>query len=244
MNKLSALALTVVASLAAAACTIVTQPGPGAQQPATATEQPAAAQPTATAPAANPRGRIISVGRTPPSVQPVGTTAPATPGKLTGANMFGAQAGSPNALKGEIFWINPGTTSLPDLDKMTPAATMFAEVINSPPREFTEGFPGVDPKRVEWFAIRFTGQFNVAAAGDYTFKLHSKDGAKVYVDNQLIVDNDGQHGSPVAKSGPVKLSAGQHALRVDYFKGAKGVAALQLMVIGADKLERPWLPSF
>ena len=248
--------LVSLASLGIAACTIVTHPAPGTPQAATASTETAqaatataAATATSTATATttatgkvNPR---LVMGRRVAPVGPIGTVPPNTTTKnMTGSNMFGAQTGSPTALKGDVYWIPQGTTTMPDFDKLTPATTLYAEVLNAPKREFTEGFPGVDDKRLEWFGIRFAGQFVVAAAGDYTFKIFSKDGTKVYVDNALVLDNDGVQGSPVEKSGPVKLAAGQHSLKVDYFMAGKGHAALQLFVIGADKVEKPWLPAF
>jgi hypothetical protein len=250
MKTLSRVGWVVVSVVAVAlgACTIRTLPADGTPQTptaqATATATPAATT-TATATAtATSTGKVVPKLSQFTRVGPgVASAQPAT-GKMTGSNMFGAQSGTPTALKGDVYWLPQSTTKLPDFDKLTPATTLWAEVLNAPKREFTEGFPGVDAKRLEYFGIRYTGQFVVAAAGDYTFKVFSKDGTKVYVDNALVLDNDGVLGSPVDKSGPVKLTAGQHSLRVDYFMAGKGQAALQLFVTGADKQEKPWLPAF
>lgn len=235
---------TVVTSLGAltlAACTIIT--APRAQTPPPATTAAPAATPAPTQPAATTQpagpGRIITLpGRNPGTVPPATTVKP-----MTGSNMFGAQAGSPTALKGMVYWIPADTKTMPDLDKLSPVTSLYSEVLNAPARDFKEGFPGVDANKVEFFAIRYTGQFVVAAAGDYAFRIVAKDGAKVFVDNSLAVDNDGLHG-PQSKTATVKLTAGTHALRVDYFQGPKFQAALQLFVTGPDGKEKPWMPAF
>jgi hypothetical protein len=66
-----------------------------------------------------------------------------------------------------------------------------------------------------------------AADGNYQFKLNSDDGAKLYIDGQLVIDNDGQH-APTAKEASVYLTAGEHALTIDYFQGPRYQIALEL----------------
>ena len=49
------------------------------------------------------------------------------------------------------------------------------------------------------FAVRYTGEFDVARAGSHTFHLTSDDGSRLYIDGQLVIDNDGmqrQRGKP------------------------------------------------
>jgi len=50
--------------------------------------------------------------------------------------------------------------------------------------------------------------------------LYSDDGSRVFVDGQLVVDNDGrsEDGSAKRKTGAITLSAGYHDLRVEYFQ--------------------------
>ncbi len=55
-----------------------------------------------------------------------------------------------------------------------------------------QGFPGID-NRFEWFAIDYTGNFWIARGGKYKFALNSDDGSKLYIDDTLVIDNDGQH---------------------------------------------------
>lgn len=50
----------------------------------------------------------------------------------------------------------------------------------------------------------------------YTLALRSDDGSRLFVDGQLLVDNDGLHGA-LEESAQVALAAGPHQLRVEWF---------------------------
>lgn len=78
--------------------------------------------------------------------------------------------------------------------------------------------------RSEQYAINYTGFIDVPTDGFYTFYTTSDDGSKLYIDNVLIVDNDGLHGWG-EKSGKIGLKAGKHAITVDFFQatGEKGI---------------------
>ena len=62
-------------------------------------------------------------------------------------------------------------------------------------------------ERFEWFAIDCSGKFWIERPGLYRFRLVSDDGATLYVDGQLIIDNDEVH-STVARIGSIRLSGG------------------------------------
>src|SRR4029079_13633502 len=51
------------------------------------------------------------------------------------------------------------------------------------------------PKRADdGFALKLTGIIEVPRAGKYTFRVASDDGSRVYLDGQLLIENDGVHG--------------------------------------------------
>jgi hypothetical protein len=148
--------------------------------------------------------------------------------------VFGTTVVIPSGLRGLIYHIGHFTRKLPEFEKLKPAGPpIYTSSLNLPPQSFSEGFPGVT-KRNEWFAIDYTGKFWIAAPGLYTFSLLSDDGAKLYIDDQVIIDNDGLH-PPQEKTGPVELSAGLHGIRVSYFQGPKFQVALVLKVAGASQ---------
>jgi len=84
-------------------------------------------------------------------------------------------------------------------------------------------------KRYEWFAIEYTGRFWINKPGRYRFVLTSDDGSRLYIDDRLLIDNDGVH-SPVAKTATAVLSQGIHRLRLPYFQGPRFQVALMLEV--------------
>src|SRR5690606_4578320 len=116
---------------------------------------------------------------------------------------FGGPSG---AFRAEVCFIPETTTSLHEVQGCPSEVTFFTNELNVSPRSFTEGFPGVTT-RTEWFAIHYHGSFVVRAGDHYTFRLVSDDGALLYIDGYLIVDNDGQH-PPAAKEATVPLAAG------------------------------------
>ena len=82
-------------------------------------------------------------------------------------------------------------------------------------------------KRVENVGLRFDGLLNIVSAGKYMFYTSSDDGSRLYLDDRLVVDNDGHHAT-VEKSGVIELTPGTHPIRVSYFNndGARELKVL------------------
>ncbi|MEO1529034.1 MAG: family 16 glycoside hydrolase [Planctomycetota bacterium] len=78
-------------------------------------------------------------------------------------------------------------------------------------------------KRDTAVVLRFFGELPIKTAGTYRFALRSDDGSKLYIDNKLIVDNDGVHGE-VTKEGKAQLESGVHMVRVEWFEKDGGEA--------------------
>lgn len=72
------------------------------------------------------------------------------------------------------------------------------------------------------FGVVFTGKLTAPKEGEYRFHLASDDGARLSVDGRKVVDNDGIHPSSPIRVGRVKLNAGPHEVRVDYFQAGGG----------------------
>src|SRR5439155_11354684 len=75
------------------------------------------------------------------------------------------------------------------------------------------------------FAARWTGMIEIATPGPTTFTALSDDGMRLYVDNILVLNNDGPHGVGPA-SGTINLAGGLHDVRVEYTQGGGGNQAL------------------
>jgi hypothetical protein len=143
-----------------------------------------------------------------------------------------------NVLEGRIFQLEAGTSELPqNMHKdYKSLITLFTRKIDIPTRSFTEGFPGLQ-NVFEWFGVQYRGSIAVRNAGTYTFRLLSDDGSKLFVDSNLVIDNDGVH-QPRFKSGEIYLSPGTYPIRLDYFQGPKVQIALQLFVAKPGEAER------
>jgi len=71
------------------------------------------------------------------------------------------------------------------------------------------------------------GWLVVRQPGPYRLRLTSDDGARVSLDERLVVDHDGRHGATAVESGALALEAGAHALLVEHFDSG-GARALRL----------------
>jgi alpha-L-rhamnosidase len=80
------------------------------------------------------------------------------------------------------------------------------------------------------FALVFEGKIQITKSGQYTFYTLSNDGSCLYLDNQLVVNNDGGHG-PLEKSGQIFLNAGLYPIKVTYFQAGGGLS-LQVSYAG------------
>ncbi len=80
---------------------------------------------------------------------------------------------------------------------------------------------------------RYSGYLSVARDDVYEFSLTSDDGARLSIGRQLVVDNDGLHGS-LEKRGRIALAAGAHPITVEYFNKTGGaVLDVTMAPIGA-----------
>jgi len=146
--------------------------------------------------------------------------------------VFGTTVVIPSGLCGSVYHIRHNSKHLPDFAKMKPLGTIYTTSLNVPERSFSAGFPGITD-RFEWFAIDYKGRFWIENPGEYYFELTSDDGSKLYIDDRLVIDNDGQH-PPVTKDATVDLSGGIHRIRLSYFQGPRYLVALVLEVSGPD----------
>jgi len=118
--------------------------------------------------------------------------------------------------------------TLPNFDKLTPQLSGKSE----------KGIIDLGlAKREEPFGMVFEGELEVKEAGEFTFRLGSDDGSRLFVNGKKLIDNDGTHGMEY-KEGWVKLEPGMAMVRVDYFDwgGAQGLS-LSVSGPGVEKME-------
>lgn len=139
---------------------------------------------------------------------------------------FGDTTFLSNGLEGKIYFLEPGTSAIPLFDTMQTVKTIYADSINVPLQSWSSGFPGL-PGRFEWFGIEYNGYFTVNKLGHYMFRLVSDDGSKLFIDDSLIIDNDGGHGA-ISKTGELYLKGSTHKVKIQYYQGPRYEIALQL----------------
>lgn len=148
-------------------------------------------------------------------------------GAQSNNNSFGDSIPIPNGLVGKIYLLPDSTSMLPDFDTLTALKNkIYTKTLNIPDRDWSEGFPGLRD-RFEYFGIQYRGNIQVLKESSYNFRLVSDDGSKLYIDDSLVVDNDGIHGDN-AQSGIIFLKKGMHSMKLDYFQGPRFEIALQL----------------
>ncbi|MBB4692657.1 family 16 glycoside hydrolase [Paractinoplanes abujensis] len=103
-----------------------------------------------------------------------------------------------------ICTLKPGQT--PNVDKLLPVINWTSAA------EF-----GLEDR----FQSEVIANLNITAAGTYAFRLTSDDGSRLYLDDALVINNDGLHGA-VAVEGSKSLTTGYHALKIDFFERDNG----------------------
>ncbi len=124
-------------------------------------------------------------------------------------------------LRAEFFTNPANLRALPNLTGRAPTVARIDSQIAYP---LSRGpWPGLSAQFAGRFTSLHTGFLEVNTPGRYTLTLMSKDGSKLWLDGSLLINNDGIHAQR-ARSATVTLSAGLHALQVEYFDNTGGGA--------------------
>ena len=85
------------------------------------------------------------------------------------------------------------------------------------------------PRKIN-FGCVFSGYIKIEKKGHYIFAIQSDDGAKVFFNGQLIINNDGLHGMSNPKSFILPLEIGFYPIKIEYFQkmGGSGLSFLYL----------------
>ena len=143
-----------------------------------------------------------------------------------GIGIFDTEVMEGHGLIAEAFYPGGTLTQLPDFSTLTPVHTWTVANLDVPHTPYEQGFPVLGVEILTDFAIRFRGQLKVETAGTYNFKIQSDDGAQVYINGELVVDNDGLHAFTSA-NGSATLTAGYQDIEILYFQGPPTNLGLQ-----------------
>ena len=148
-------------------------------------------------------------------------------GNSPGLGIFNTEVVPGHGLIGQVYVPGMPITKLPVFERLTPVYTFLAANLDVPTRNYNSGFPTPEKQTVvENFAIRFRGKLAVGSSGTYTFELYSDDGAKLYINKKLVINNDGVHPAR-SRRGKLKLEAGMHPVEIHYFQGPRFQIALR-----------------
>lgn len=87
------------------------------------------------------------------------------------------------------------------------------------------------------YAIVFEGFLKIETAGEYWFLLASDDGSKLFIDGELVSDNDGIHANMTVR-GATTLESGVHPVRVEYAQ-VSGEQSLSVQYEAAGLARQP-----
>ena len=104
---------------------------------------------------------------------------------------------------------------LPDWRELTPKTSGVAPAVGLNP-------PGLK-RRNQMFMLRFVANIEIKKGGKHRFWVRSDDGAKILIDGNQVVDNDGIHPAS-EKRGEVNLKPGTHQIEILYFDGGGQIA--------------------
>ena len=76
-------------------------------------------------------------------------------------------------------------------------------------------------KQEDYFGYTFEGYIYAPEDGVYTFQTRSDDGSVLYIDGELVVDNDGSHAA-ITATGFIALKKGYHPYKLYYFEDYEG----------------------
>lgn len=97
-----------------------------------------------------------------------------------------------------------------ELEKLSAKSSGVVNLINLEKKE-----------RADRFALVFNGYIKIANDGIYTFFTESDDGSLLYIDDELVVNNDGNHGN-TEKQDKAALRKGFHKIKLVYYDNGGG----------------------
>ncbi len=130
-----------------------------------------------------------------------------------------------NGLVGNIYAIDGEVTELPQFEQGTEIGTVAVDNLDI---NKVKPFQSKLGDRNEWYGIHFRGSLNITEAGEYTFCVNSDEGAQLYLDGNVIIDNDGNSETPTEVCETFDVDPGEYGLDLLKYQGALGPMVLQL----------------
>lgn len=95
--------------------------------------------------------------------------------------------------------------------------------------DWGNGSSGVSGVNSNQFSVRWTGQLRAPTTGNYRFQTVSDDGVRLWINNQLIINNWTDHSAATNTSATVALQAGYaYDVRLEYYENT-GQSVIRLL---------------
>ena len=130
---------------------------------------------------------------------------------VTKANYRIVKSTTANGINYKYYQIPENAEKLPDVSALAPKATGKTYEISLDHVKNTG----------ENFTVVYDGYIEIKTEGEYRFFTFSDDGSRLWIDDVLVVDNDGSHGTKEV-SGVRVLKPGKHKIKAMYFQGGGG----------------------
>ena len=115
------------------------------------------------------------------------------------------------------YYVLSAPGGLPDFELLDPYTESVWSRIDVPS---TNG-EFADTGRADEVGVVWQGWVDIAESGSWTFGMESDDGSRLWIGEDLVVDNDGVHGM-VERTGSISLLAGKHPIRIEFFENGGG----------------------
>jgi len=144
-----------------------------------------------------------------------------------------------NGLVGNVYAIDGEVTELPQFEQGSEIGTVAVDNLDiNKVKPFQSKLGG----RNEWYGIHFRGSLNITEAGEYTFCVNSDEGAQLYLDGNVIIDNDGANETPNEVCETFDVDPGEYGLDLLKYQSTLGPMVLQL-TWSRDGGEKTAIPS-
>lgn len=110
---------------------------------------------------------------------------------------------------------------LPDYSLLTPYNTSVATQVNYA----STGGNFAGSQLADTVGAVWTGWLQVPTTAEWTLSIESDDGSRLWIGDQLLIDNDGTH-AMVERSGTIALTAGKHPIRMAFFESGGGAGMI------------------
>ena len=121
------------------------------------------------------------------------------------------------------FYVLDGLSELPDFSTLEPYDGAIHDQIDFP----STGGDFAETGRSDDFGVVWNGWIDIPQSGYWTLGTESDDGSRLYIGDEMVVDNDGLHGMQ-SRSGTIGLGAGRHEIRIEFFERGGGAGCIVL----------------